>query len=368
MGALATIIWATGSFWIPLMFGLVFLILPMPDIAVLRSYYKTKYLMSFAYLLFAVVSFYFLVTNSGFQFNKTIRVSTPSVAILQIIIFTYVNITLINPSFLKFRKLLRPLIPAFILCIAYFFAFTNDPGGKLYQVMYYSLFGFFAVLLVIYSFMFYRHYKLFRLRMNNYYSEESSSHLLWVAKSQIFVTITGILAFFAGFIPTGYMGYFLAVMILFFAYYAIRYIYYANSFSVVEAVLDVNQEKEIKNNSVDTAHSQLDEAISKWEIEKKYLERNLTVENVAISLCTNRTYLSNFINTQKNKTFNEWINGLRINEARQLLLNNPDMPILEVCELVGFSDKSNFGRHFTKITGYSPAACRKEHSNPNNNS
>ena len=91
MGAFASVIWASGSFWIPLMFGLVFLILPMPDIAMLRYYYKTKYLMSFAYLLFAVVSLYFLVTIPELQFNKTIRVSTPSVAILQIIIFTYIN-------------------------------------------------------------------------------------------------------------------------------------------------------------------------------------------------------------------------------------------------------------------------------------
>ena len=368
MGAFASVIWASGSFWIPLMFGLVFLILPMPDNAMLRYYYKTKYLMSFAYLLFAVVSLYFLVTIPELQFNITIRVSTPSVAILQIIIFTYINVTLINPSFLRLRKLLRPLIPAFMLCLVYFFAFKYHPEGILFHVMYYLLLGYFAVLLVIYSIMFYRHYKLYQLQMDNYYSEVSSNHLLWVANSQIIVILTGIVAFFAGFMPSDYMEYFLAAMILFFVYYAIRYIQYGNTFSAVEAILDVNLEKEFKNKSVNTSNSQLDEAISKWETEKKYLARNLTVENVANSLCTNRTYLSNFINTQKKKTFNEWINGLRINEAKELLLNNPDMPILEVCELVGFTDKSNFGRHFSKITGYSPVAWRREHSNGYKNS
>jgi AraC-like DNA-binding protein len=47
-------------------------------------------------------------------------------------------------------------------------------------------------------------------------------------------------------------------------------------------------------------------------------------------------------------TFREWINQLRIEEAKNLLRQYPDKTINEIAQLTGFSDKSNFIRLFRK--------------------
>ena len=49
---------------------------------------------------------------------------------------------------------------------------------------------------------------------------------------------------------------------------------------------------------------------------------------------------------------------LRIEEAKRLLLENPEMSINIIAELSGFSDRSNFHRQFTKIVGCSPKQWR----------
>ncbi len=362
METIFTAIVATGSFWIPLILGLVFLLIPAKDIDLLKYYYRSKYLMSLAYISFGIFSLLVLITNPDFLFNNTIRSYAPLIAIVQIIIFSYVNITLIKPSYLSLRKLLRPLVPSLLLSGLYIFSFIHKPFGLFHEIMYYILFAFFAFLIFYYSFEFSKYYRMYQLQLDNFYSELSSNHLHWVLKSQVIVVVTGIMVFFAGFIPTSFMGAFLAVMILFFSYYAFRYIQYGITFSEVEAILDEKETKESSRHA-ETSQNQLSKAISEWENHKKFTAKSLTVENVAASLSTNRTYLSNYINTQKKKTFNEWINGLRIDEAKNLMINEPGIPILEVCELVGFTDKSNFGRHFSKITGYSPAVWRREQLN-----
>lgn len=51
-------------------------------------------------------------------------------------------------------------------------------------------------------------------------------------------------------------------------------------------------------------------------------------------------------------------NQLRIDLACQLLLNSPDINVAEICYEVGFSNLSNFNRHFLKLKGMSPSQFR----------
>ena len=60
-------------------------------------------------------------------------------------------------------------------------------------------------------------------------------------------------------------------------------------------------------------------------------------------------------------TPNEYINRLRINQAKELLTNT-DMSVFEIAEAVGFSDQNYFGRVFKKQTGTSPKKYIKENN------
>ena len=56
--------------------------------------------------------------------------------------------------------------------------------------------------------------------------------------------------------------------------------------------------------------------------------------------------------------FRTWRTNLRIEEAKNLLLENKDASINIIAEACGFSDKSNFHRQFVKIVGCSPKEWR----------
>ena len=51
-------------------------------------------------------------------------------------------------------------------------------------------------------------------------------------------------------------------------------------------------------------------------------------------------------------------NQLRIDLACQMLLADQDVKVAEVCYDVGFSNLSNFNRHFLKLKGMSPSRFR----------
>ncbi|MDR1130082.1 MAG: helix-turn-helix domain-containing protein, partial [Prevotellaceae bacterium] len=55
----------------------------------------------------------------------------------------------------------------------------------------------------------------------------------------------------------------------------------------------------------------------------------------------------------------EWINELRIGEAKKLLLQHPEMTVNEVAHCSGFSDRSHFLRLFRKHAGVSTTEWKK---------
>ncbi len=52
-------------------------------------------------------------------------------------------------------------------------------------------------------------------------------------------------------------------------------------------------------------------------------------------------------------TFREWINTQRIEKAKSLLINHPELQIMDITQLTGYSDSSNFNKQFVKFTGKS---------------
>lgn len=95
---------------------------------------------------------------------------------------------------------------------------------------------------------------------------------------------------------------------------------------------------------------------------KYYLDEILTLQKLATLLGTNRQYLSNYINREKQKTFYEYINEFRLEEAKSLLdgydVKHP-YSMEEISSLAGFNSYSTFLRSFVKKYGISPSKYLK---------
>ncbi len=94
--------------------------------------------------------------------------------------------------------------------------------------------------------------------------------------------------------------------------------------------------------------------------EKVFIRKQITINDLAKLLETNRNYLSEFINEHFNTNFNNFINEYRVKEARKLLLINEyrNYTIEGIADTVGFHTKATFNSAFKKITGVTPSFFR----------
>ena len=88
--------------------------------------------------------------------------------------------------------------------------------------------------------------------------------------------------------------------------------------------------------------------------------KRLTIEEMAASLATNRTYLSSYIKTVYNVSFREWFVDLRISYAKQQLVKHPELTVAAISEASSFLSLSHFTKIFTKKAGCQPSKWRKQ--------
>ncbi len=98
--------------------------------------------------------------------------------------------------------------------------------------------------------------------------------------------------------------------------------------------------------------------LNSWLTSKEFLLSDVTIEHVANKACTNRTYLSRYINAEHGCSFRTWIAQLRINESKILLKNNPELSIEDIAMKCGFTSVESFSNTFTKHEKTSPQSYR----------
>nr|WP_282450298.1 AraC family transcriptional regulator [Blautia obeum] len=84
---------------------------------------------------------------------------------------------------------------------------------------------------------------------------------------------------------------------------------------------------------------------------------NLTLEDVASHVHLNPAYFSTLFKQSTGSSFKEYLNMVRIEESKRLLIN-PEYSIIDVAMAVGFMDQSYFSKVFKKYTGLTPKQYR----------
>ena len=99
------------------------------------------------------------------------------------------------------------------------------------------------------------------------------------------------------------------------------------------------------------------------EEEKIYTDCDLTLNSLSDMLVISSNELSHILNNRFNKNFNTFVNSYRIEYVKSLLLQYPEMGILEISFSSGFNSKSPFYSYFLKETGMSPKEFRSKKLN-----
>ena len=234
---------------------------------------------------------------------------------------------------------------------------------------------------VIHIILFHRTYHRSVQKLEQYYDEEENNKMKWIRFCYIMMMLTQMFVLVYMLLPRGFMKVYTIWYVLFMLYFSANFISFLGSNKLLldafayktlsgqEIMERIQRRKRMKKGAkeaqpldsiiTEQEMNKIQHALDKWVKEKRYREYDKTREQIAKELKTTKEMLHMFFVTRMSVDFKTWRTRLRIEEAKVLLLENPEMSINIVAELSGFSDRSNFHRQFTKIVGCSPKQWRE---------
>lgn len=111
-------------------------------------------------------------------------------------------------------------------------------------------------------------------------------------------------------------------------------------------------------------NSQIADIVDKWtnNSSKPFLAESITINQVAEQMQLNKRQLSQFLNNTLNMNFNTWINSLKVEEAKRMIVDEPDLSLYNIALRTGFTDAPAMSRIFKSRCGITPSAYRLQNS------
>lgn len=299
-------------------------------------------------------------------------------------IISYSMISLLKTEKHKRQNLFMPGL--FMSAIIAFMLLESYKSGNMtyFWVMCIIALSTFLIQSVTYIVYFDRAYKQSLKDLENYYDDDEEHKLRWIRFCYVFSMLTNL--FVLVYIGLYWLlDYKMEVAALYTFWYLLYMLYLSSNFisflgshklildAVAHNVLTGNifpqraqRSRKIEGPklNMDKEFAKLDRNIEQWVADKRYCEYDNTRDQIASDLKTTKDILHLYFMTKMGIDFRTWRTGLRIEEAKRLLLENRDASINIVAEVSGFSDKSNFHRQFVKIVGCSPKQWRESDGNP----
>lgn len=212
--------------------------------------------------------------------------------------------------------------------------------------------------------------------LDSYHSDDVAAYVKWMSVFTYLAICYGIGQGVFTFIPDRYVFIWILSSIPFYTYGYLAYINYYFAIDKVDEVLtadteeteeqEAEAEKQMRIESEQDIQGGIDslvgKRIEKWVEQGNFTRQSVTIVQLAHDICTNRTYVSAYINNHYHMSFREWINSLRIKYVMTLLTVHPNLTIAELAQQAGYVSQSNFTRLFTTLVGITPSQWRKDHS------
>lgn len=265
-----------------------------------------------------------------------------------------------TPRYMVRHFLIDGGIPTLIIIIAGIVGIYTEPAQKTMILVFGVIFGV-KCLRMFYVCL--REYKKCKADIENYYAEELD--IKWIASIlyiSLFMSAATIVAFY---FPQIHLIYYTLIPIIY-SYIVLKVINFMprklDNIRHKNYMLDEESEKKEKIEKSKDLTEKIGPKIEEWIAEKKFCEEELNIKDVAMNIGTNHNYLSQYLNNHLGVTFQVWLNTLRIEESKKILISGEKISIEEVGIRVGIPQSYNFSRWFRVVTGMTPYQYRKKHS------
>ena len=248
---------------------------------------------------------------------------------------------LLRPGWLTWKNALTRLLPVIIIGVADWFT----PWDLRWLL---------ALVPVVWVILLFRHVRAYRKYCEDNFSSMEQTDEQWVIRYLVMILIVGISYAYLCFSeePT---RLFTQQWLLFFVFVYINDQAIFRSRPWIEDAEKETKEDETPEEEKTDVNTEYRRALEQWmETEKPYLNPDFRLTDLRQVLPMNRTYISQFINVEYDCTFYQFVTNYRIEEAKQLMKNHPEMKLSDVATLSGFSSPVVFSRTFAKETDMTP--------------
>lgn len=359
--------------------ALVLLLIKVPKTEYAKKLTKSKNTIAINYLICTFV-FGYTLNYSGIQnYEAFSSLTMLIVTTFTSITISYSLINLVHPQYMDSSRFMLRLFMVFLASVVLVESFFSG-NSRLHKITLYTgiaLFIFQSCYLII---IFDKAYKRSIELLEKYYDEDEEHKIKWIRFCYILTMLTNMIVLVYLFLPGSLIKLYTFFFILYMIYFAGNFISFLGShkllldavghtaFSEQNTIFQKKKrkgrEQETDGANVPDNFRELEKALKKWVKDKKFREYDKSREETARELGTTKEMLHMYFTDRLGVDFRTWRTDLRINEAKTMLLEKKDCSINYVGEAVGFSDRSNFHRQFTKSVGCSPKEWRETDGHP----
>ena len=358
---------------LPLMlfFGFYFLFAKTPEKKIFTNYLRSRQMMGIAMLLLSAnysVHFFFGIRFKNVNSSILMNMST---YFLCYSLFSSALIMLLDRFYITKRRVWTHIILWIIFSTLSGVVLFLLPSGIMQKISLFAL----AVWLIAFGVVLARRvivaYRRAIRIFNETQADDIGAYIEWLSIFTYWAVIFGVGCGLLTFLPDRYVYIWVLSSIPFYCYLFHCYQNYLLFYEQVENAFeqDIQSEEELLTNSgiepemvseeVPESYTEFIEKVDNWIKTDGYVQQGLTIKELSKILYTNRTYLSAYIKTTYKMTFREWITGLRLEYAKNILKEHPEINIQKLAESSGFLSQSNFIKLFSEKEGCTPAKWKK---------
>lgn len=359
---------------LPLMlfFGFYFLFAKTPEKKIFTNYLRSRQMMGIAMLLLSAnysVHFFFGIRFKNVNSSILMNMST---YFLCYSLFSSALIMLLDRFYITKRRVWTHIILWIIFSTFSGVVLFLLPSGIMQKISLFAL----AVWLIAFGVVLARRvivaYRRAIRIFNETQADDIGAYIEWLSIFTYWAVIFGVGCGLLTFLPDRYVYIWVLSSIPFYCYlfhcyqnYLLFYEQVENAFeqdiqSEEELLTDTETEPEIvSEKEVPESYTEFIEKVDNWIKTDGYVQQGLTIKELSKILYTNRTYLSAYIKTTYKMTFREWITSLRLEYAKNILKEHPEINIQKLAESSGFLSRSNFIKLFSEKEGCTPAKWKK---------
>ena len=359
---------------LPLMlfFGFYFLFAKTPEKKIFKNYLRSRQMMGIAMLL--------LSANYSVHFFFGIRFKNADSAILMNMstyflcysLFSSALIMLLDRFYITKRRVWTHIILWIIFSTLSGVVLFLLPSGIMQKFSLFALAAWLVVFGVVLARRVIIAYRRAIRIFNETQADDIGAYIEWLSIFTYWAVIFGVGCGLLTFLPDEYVFIWILSSIPFYSYLFYSYQNYLLFYEQVENAFeqDIQSEEELLTNSeteheivsekeVPKSYTEFIERVDNWIKTDGYVQQGLTIKELSEILYTNRTYLSAYIKTTYKMTFREWITSLRLEYAKNILKEHPEINIQKLAESSGFLSQSNFIKLFSEKEGCTPAKWKK---------